>query len=136
MRDITCPVLRSQRQSNTLGPDCHIATVGGCEQLTQGLVGLSVAGNDISVRFPQKITGVEKGPTGNVRMNDASLRVEKAHPGAQTIQRVRESCSLRSFEIDKPADQQRAPDMRNDKPHAPARVIVGQAIAFVTKNSK
>ena len=58
-------------------------------------------------------------------MQNASTRIDKAHPGAKAIERVGEVRGIRSLEIDKSTDQRRLADMRNDEAHAPPRFIVG-----------
>lgn len=128
----SCPI---RGKGDPFGPDCRITAAGGREQLPQNLVDLRIAGNDVSACRRQKITCVENGLAGNIRMNDASVRVDKAHAGAQTVKRVGESRCLGGLEIDNPGDQHRAPDMRNDEPQAPASFVVDHAIAFVAKNA-
>jgi hypothetical protein len=67
-------------------------------------------------------------------VDDASSRIDNAHPRAEAIERLGEARGIRLPEIDKSADEHRAADMRNDEAHAPARFIVDKTVGFAAKH--
>jgi hypothetical protein len=71
---------------------------------------------------------------GGVGMDHARARVDEEHAGAETVERIGECRHLDRLEIDHLADQHGAAQVRREQPQAPARVVVGNAIAFMAED--
>ena len=97
---------------------------------------LRVTCADSSLDCEQEIAGIENALTGHIRMQDASSRIDKAHPRTDAIERVGERRGFDGLEIDMPADKHCPANVQHDKAHALAYFIVDHAIAFVAKYSE
>ena len=67
-------------------------------------------------------------------MDDAAVRIDEEHGGAQTVERVGEGRGFRGLVLDRPADQGGAANVGGDEPHAPARLRVHQALPHIPEH--
>ena len=85
------------------------------KQRLQGLVDLRIARDEPSAGHEKRIAGGENDMAGGVGVDDTSGCIDQADPGAEAVERIGEGRGLRGLEIDQPADQYRAADVRNDQ---------------------
>src|SRR5260370_38015191 len=100
-----------QRQRDTFDANRRVAVAGGDEYFTQQAIGWRVAGNEPTPGGAQEVAGRENSMAGSVGMNDARVRVDEEHSGAQTVEGVGKSCGFRLVKIDYTGDQHRAANM-------------------------
>ena len=87
---------------------CRVAAAGGKEDIAQVLIGLRIAGGEPAAGCAQEIAGGEHDVAGRVGVNDAPVRIDQEHAGAETVERVGEGRGFGGLEVDQPADQDRA----------------------------
>src|SRR6266849_787148 len=73
---------------------------------------------------------------GGVGMDDAPVRVDEEHAGAETVEGVGECCGFGGLQINHLADKHCTTHMRNDKAHAPAHFVVDHAAGFVSNDAQ
>ena len=132
---MACAVAPDQRHRDTRNAHL-VSTAGGQKDITQLAVSARVACGEPPTREAQEVGGGQDGVAGRIGMDDAANRIDQEHAGRDTVERIGEGCSFRGLEIDRLADQNGAPDMRNDESHAPARIVVDEAVALVTKDAE
>jgi hypothetical protein len=69
-------------------------------------------------------------------VNDACIRIDQDHAGGKAVECIGEGCGLGSLQIDHPADQRRAANMRNEEACSPTHFIVHHAVAQVAKDDE
>ena len=79
---------------------------------------------------------MQHGVAAGIGVNDAAVRVDQEHAGAEAVERIGEGRRFGGLEVDRPADQHRAADVRHDEPHAPARLVVDDAVALVPEDAE
>ena len=68
-------------------------------------------------------------------MDDPRARIDQEHGGADAVDAVGEAVGFGCFEIDYLADEHRAAQVWNDKPHALAHLLVNPTIPRVPENT-
>ena len=69
-------------------------------------------------------------------MHHATVRVDQEHPGGEAVENLVQRGGLGLTEIDDPADQHGAPDMRRDEPHPLPRSGIDNAVIAVAKDAE
>ncbi len=64
---------------------------------------------------------------GGIGVHNAPASVDEDHRGAKTVECLREHCRFGLFDVDDLSDEHRAPDVRNQQPHASARLLIDHA---------
>ena len=97
---------------------------------------LGLDGGELAARRAQDGALVQHGMAAGIGVHDAPGLVDQEHAGAEAVEGIGEGRGLGSLEIDRPADQHRAADVRDDEPHALARLVVDQAVALVAEDAE
>jgi hypothetical protein len=71
---------------------------------------------------------------GEIGMDDAAFVVDQEHACRQGVETVGESRRLHSLELDRLADQQRTPHVRDEEGEPPSRVVVDDPVIDVAKH--
>ena len=66
----------------------------------------------------------------------SARRVDQEHAGTDAVEGIGECRRFRGLALHRRADQHRAAHMRSDEPHAPAHLIVGNALPLITKHAE
>ena len=69
-------------------------------------------------------------------MNEASVRVDQIHARAEPIEGIDEGRDFAGLELEHPADQDGAADVRRDQSHLPARPLIDQAVSLVAEHAE
>src|SRR5512138_187481 len=136
MRDIAFAVSSAERHGDAPGAERHVALARGRKHLPQGPIGPCLAGDQTPADETENVAFSEKRVAGGIGVNQAPVRINQIHAGAEPIERVDEGCDLRRLELEHPADQYRAPDMRRDQPHLPARLVVDDPDSLVPEHAE
>jgi hypothetical protein len=73
---------------------------------------------------------------GRIGVNDPAPRVDQEHAGTDRVERIGERRGFRSLQVDDFADEYRTPDMRDDQPHPPPRLVVHKPVALVPEHAE
>src|ERR1700682_2140740 len=134
MGDVALAVPADQRYCDSLGAEGSVTLFNGRKYPPQCLIDLRIAGHKASADVMQDVARIENGLPGGIGVNETSTRIDETQAGVKPIERIGECRGLRNPEIEHSGNHDRAANVRSDQPHAMARFIVDEAVAFMAKD--
>jgi OOP family OmpA-OmpF porin len=136
MGDIGTRRIRGCRQRNASGADGRIAPRGGKKNCLEvgirpGIVRCQPAAGGV-----QDTSVAQDHMRGGVGMQHLAIGIDEDHTGTHGVECLGERAGFDLLQVDNLGNHDGAPDVRRDQTHAPARVLIDDAVAPVAEHAK